>query len=272
MRGAIIGDIIGSVFEGKFNIPADFEFFTPKNTFTDDTVHTLAVAKAIVEHRKTGIELQSLAEKYLRKFGRQYIWNGCGDMMYKWLMTENVKEYNQTTYTGAEYKLGYSCGNGAVMRISACAWLADTLEQALEYAEKVTLPTHNNEDAIRAAKAVTEAIFLIRFGCDKTELVDRLILDGLYTPTDISEHTFDITAKGTLNIAMHYFINSNCFKDCIHKTVLHGGDTDTNAAVAGSLAEAYYGVPREWNKAVFLKLTPHLIDVLKEAEREIIPV
>ena len=151
MFGAMIGDIAGSRFEGKFNIPKDFELVTEKCHFTDDTVQTLAIAKAIKEHRETGEPLKDLAIKYLQELGRRYLWCGCGDMFYKWLFKSEPQPYG-------------SYGNGAIMRISPCAHFAHSLEQALDYAEIVTSVTHNTDEAVRAAKGVTTAIWLARHG------------------------------------------------------------------------------------------------------------
>ena len=230
MLGAILGDIVGSRFEGKTNVPQDFVLMTDDCRFTDDTVHTIAIAKALREHIETGAELKGLAVQYLQEYGRRYLWCGCGDRFYKWLFKTAPKPYE-------------SYGNGAAMRVSSCAWFASSLEQALAYAEQVTEITHNHTDAVCGAKAVVQFIWYGRQGVEKQEAYRLLIDSGLYYPQEVAQGKFDVTCKGTVNAAIHAFMNGNSFAEVLRNAVLYGGDTDTTAAVAGSIAEAYYQIP-----------------------------
>lgn len=251
MFGAIIGDIIGSRYEGCINIPDDFIFMTEECRFTDDTVQTIAVAKAVKEHRETGASLKDLSVKYLQELGRRYLWCGCGDMFYKWLFKTDPQPYG-------------SYGNGAIMRISPCAYYADSLKQALDYAEIVTSVTHNTDEAVRAAKSVTTAIWLARNGSKKNEILENLFETENFILEDVVPNKFDITCKGTLNIAVHAFMNGSTLEDVIRKAVVYGGDTDTNAAVAGSIASAYYGIPEYLKEIVYLKLDEYLLAMLRD--------
>lgn len=255
MIGTIIGDTVGSRFEGKINIPAGFELLTEESRFTDDTVHTLAIAKALKEHQETGESLNSLAVKYLQEFGRRYIWCGCGDKFYEWLFKFEPEPYN-------------SYANGAAMRVSPCAWYASSLEQALEYAEIVTSVTHNHPEAVQGAKAVTEAIWLIRNGVsDKNEVRQTLISDGLYLPQEVIPNKFDVTCRGTVNAAITAFMNGSSYTEVIRNAIMYGGDTDTNAAIAGSLAEAAYGVPADLANEVLERLDDFLMEIFVEVEK-----
>ena len=250
MLGAIIGDIVGSRYEGKSNISKDFEFVTRDCRFTDDTVHTIAVAKAIKEFRETREPLKDLAVKYLRELGRRYLWCGCGDMFYKWLFQSTPLPYG-------------SYGNGAIMRISPCAYYADNLQQALDYAEIVTSVTHNTSEALKVAKDVTMAIWLAREGMKKEKLLDSLFNNGFYIK-DVVPGKFDVTCKGTFNAAIHAFMDGDSFEDTIRKAVLYGGDTDTNAAVAGSIAESYYGLSDKEKNIVYDHLDEYLLRTLED--------
>lgn len=250
MIGAIIGDIIGSRFEGMSSVPENFELVAEHSKFTDDTVHTLAVAKAIAEHKRTGESLEDLSIKYLREFGRRYLWCGCGDKFYKWLFKQSPEPYE-------------SYGNGAVMRVSPCSYLSSSYKQADKYSQTVTAVTHNHLDAVCAARAVTMAICLLRQGVPKEKMLKKIIRKRLYKPSSISKG-FDVTAKGTLNIAMQAFMNGDSFESVIRNAIMYAGDTDTNAAVAGSIAEAYYGVPQELKEMCFDKLDDFLKETLIE--------
>ena len=253
MIGAIIGDIIGSRFEGMNSVPENFELVVEHSKFTDDTVHTIAIAKAIAEHKQTGQNLEELSVKYLQEFGRRYIWCGCGDKFYEWLFKFSPEPYG-------------SYGNGAVMRVSPCAYLSSSHKQADEYAQTVTAVTHNHPDAVCAARAVTMAICLLKQGASKEKMLKKLIHKRLYKPSSIPKG-FDVTAKGTLNIAMQAFMNGDSFESVIRNAVIYAGDTDTNAAVAGSIAEAYYGVPQELKEMCFNKLDDFLKETLIEVSK-----
>lgn len=232
--GAIIGDIIGSRFEGCQLARVPFEYFVEERScFTDDSVCTLAVAEAILDHKEKGVSLEQSAIKQLQKKGRRYLWAGFGGGMYTWIMADNPAPYG-------------SYGNGAAMRVSPCAWLADSYEQAIEYAHTVTNITHNHEDSIWGAEVTVTAIWYLSQTDDK-EYVMELLHDRYGLDLEkVQNNPFQINCRDAVSLACKAFFEANSFEETIQNAVWLGGDTDTIAAIAGSIAEAYYEVPPEW--------------------------
>lgn len=173
MLGAIIGDVVGSVYEWNNIKTKDFELFKPNCFFTDDTVMTVAVANALLETRekqsKSRIkkrERGALTYEYkkisfkeeliqqMQDFGRRYPNRGYGGMFAGWLVSDNPQPYN-------------SFGNGSAMRVSPCGYIAVELDEALALAKASAEVTHNHPEGIKGAQAVAAAIFLAR--CYKTK-------------------------------------------------------------------------------------------------------
>ena len=234
--GAIIGDIVGSVYEFCNIKTKDFPLFDPKAYFTDDTAMTIAIAM--------GVHLGGGAENYaqqMRRVGNIYPNLSYGMMFKKWLEDETMMAYN-------------SWGNGAAMRVSAVAYFPNAdLEKVLFEAEQTALPTHNNPEGIKGAQATAAAIFMARHGKTKIEIQDYIESKfGYELDQSVEEirpdYSFDTSCQGTVPQAIIAFLDSNNFEDAIRNAVSLGGDSDTLAAITGSIAEAYYGIP-EWIKA-----------------------
>ena len=250
--GAIIGDTIGSIYEGQTNIPDDIELINAKCLFTDDSVMSIAILKAIREYQKDRTkDLRKLAIYYMQKLGRRYLWAGYGQMFQNWLFKQEPEPYG-------------SYGNGAAMRVSACGWYADSLAEALYMAESVTEVTHNHPDAIQGAKAVAGWIYLARQGWDKQTVYNNLITKGLYEPFDITKDIFDITCKGTVNIAIQSVMKGNSFEEILRNAISYGGDVDTNACIACSMAEPLYEIPENLKEFVLSKLRYKRSDGVEE--------
>lgn len=252
MLGAIIGDIVGSYYEVleinaiKERIdkkrPYDervkildkrVSLFSEECSYTDDSVLTLAIAYAILNNVSY--------EDSLRKFGLAEISLGCdkygrsrfGSGFVKWL--ENEKD-------------GNSFGNGAAMRISPVGYYFDDMESIYKEAECATIPSHNHVDAIAGARAVAMAIFLARTGCGKDDIKEYIQNTFGYSLDMCMEdlqHNYKFTSKsiGSVPQAIFCFLESNSFEDAIRKAISIGGDSDTIAAICGSISEAYYGIP-----------------------------
>ena len=230
MIGAIIGDIIGSPYEGrrmKF-FDYDFPLFNERSTFTDDTILTIATAKSILENT-------SYKDNYL-ELGRKYRHKGYGSAFQLWLYSNDPQPYN-------------SWGNGSAMRISPIgfhmAGYADGHECYPEEVEASASVTHNHPDAISGAQALTYAIMRAIEGDKKEVIKDNVSRTfGYEFKYDWQfyrdNYRFELKCKETVIQAMTAFFESNSFEDCIRKAVLMGGDTDTLACISGSLAEAYY--------------------------------
>ena len=254
MLGTIIGDIAGSRFEGKKEIPEGFEFFHEDSHFTDDTVHTIAVADAVFQSKTEETDLKTNTIRCLQEYGRRYMWCGCGDMFYKWVFQENPKPYN-------------SFGNGAAMRISPVAWSEKHHWSAVEKARIVTDVTHNHSDSINGACAVTTAIWLAKKHKTKKQIINAIrMMYRITIPAyeTLTRGEFDVTCKGTVQKALSAFIASESFEDCVRKAIMLGGDTDTTAAVAGSIAEPFYGIPEEMQNLAIAKLDEYLQNKLKQ--------
>ena len=226
MIGAIIGDVVGSPYEGrrmKF-FGYDFPLLNEKSTFTDDTIVTVATMKAILEDI-------SYKDAYL-EIGRKYLEKGYGSMFEAWLKSSDPQPYE-------------SWGNGSAMRISPIGLFYNDVDIIMEEAEKSSSVTHNHPDAIKGAQAVALAIHYSKIGLSKEEIKTIIFKSFDYEfYKDISfyknNYKFDVTCKGTVEQALVVFFESIDFEDCVRHSVLMGGDTDTLACIAGSIAEAYY--------------------------------
>lgn len=229
--GAIVGDIVGSVYEFCNIKVKDFPLFDPNGYFTDDSVMTVAVAMGVL----AGGGEQNYAEQ-MRHVGNMYPECGYGTMFKKWLEDDTTGAYN-------------SWGNGSAMRVSAVAYFPNTdLNKVLFEAAQTALPTHNHPEGIKAAQVVATAIYLARIGKSKIEIQDYIESKFGYDLTLSCEdirpiYEFDVSCQGTVPPAIIAFLDSNNFEDAIRNAVSLGGDSDTIAAITGSIAEAFYGIP-----------------------------
>ncbi len=236
MLGAIIGDIVGSRFEWNNHKSKDFEFFHPDCFFTDDTVMTLAVGTALAECNGNCDDLSSQAILQMRKLGQRYADCSYGDRFFKWLLYPNPQPYN-------------SWGNGAAMRVSACAYFAKSLDEVKDLSDKVTRVSHNHPEGMKGAEATAAATYLALTGKTKDE-IRQFITDNYYkinfTLDEIREnYQFDESCQGTVPQALEAFFEAESYEDAVRNAVSIGGDSDTIAAITGAVAEAYYGIPED---------------------------
>src|SRR5450432_2680001 len=148
MLGAILGDVIGSVFEGSGLKITEFPLLSPKNIYTDDTVLTVAVASAILD--------QGDYAGYFRKFGRRHPNRGYGGYFQRWLGDDSLGPYN-------------SWGNGSAMRVCPVGWAFDSVDEVLNEAKRSADVTHNHPEGVRGAQAVALSVYLARRGAKKIE-------------------------------------------------------------------------------------------------------
>lgn len=233
MLGAIIGDIIGSRFEWDNIKTKEFELFTPESRFTDDSVMTLAVAQALLDCGGDYTNLEQAAINRMREFGQNYPDVGYGSMFHRWIF------YRPEPYN--------SYGNGAAMRVSACGFVANSLDEARRLSYLVTKPTHNHADGINGAEATASCIFLARTGKTKEEIKNYIHANYYDLDFSINEirstYEFDVTCQNTVPQAIMCFVESASFEDAIRNAISLGGDSDTLGAIVGGIAEAYYGIP-----------------------------
>lgn len=257
LYGAIIGDITGSVYEGrKYNISMDdIEFFDGRAHFTDDTVMTGAIAQAIIDYVKTGESLSELAIRRMQEFGRKYQHRGYGKQFIQWVYSDNPEPYD-------------SWGNGGPMRVSPCAWAGNSLEDVLKMTRAVTIVSHNHQEALKGSAALASAIYLARTGSTKDE-IRKHIIDNYYhmdftLDTINSEWRYGCSSQETVPYALEAFFESNSFEEAIKLAISIGGDCDTNASMAGAIAEAFYGVPDYIVNQLDGHLTEHLANTIHE--------
>lgn len=224
MLGAIIGDIVGSVYE-KDNIKTtDFELFDPQCRFTDDTVMTVAIADSILHDKDYAVAL--------RDWGLQYPFAGYGTNFKQWLVGIIPGPYN-------------SFGNGSAMRVSPIGYACNSLEAVLAEAKRSASITHNHPEGIKGAQATAAAVFLARIGYSKAAIKAHIEQTFHYnlsrTLNEIRpDYVFDVSCQGSVPEAIIAFLESNDFEDAIRKAISLGGDSDTIASITGAIAQAFY--------------------------------
>lgn len=259
MIGAIIGDIVGSRFEWNNHRSKDFEFLTYKCFFTDDSVMSLAVCEALMNCKDDYSDLSDQAVEWMQKIGRPYPDCGYGGMFRKWMYSDSPKPYN-------------SYGNGAAMRVSACGYIANSIEETKLLSQKVTSVTHNHPEGIKGAEATAVAVYMARSGKNIFEIRDYI--DKHYYSMNFSldsirdTYQFNETCQETVPQALVAFFESSNFEDAIRNAISIGGDSDTLAAITGGVAEAYYGVPTLIRKHALTFLDERLLKILLEFENK----
>ncbi|MBF0432263.1 MAG: ADP-ribosylglycohydrolase family protein [Fibrobacteria bacterium] len=225
MLGAIVGDMIGSAYEFAPIKIKDFSLFSSDSRFTDDTVLTVAVAQAILNK---GEYLSSV-----REFGKAYPDAGYGYKFFEWLESHNPEPYN-------------SWGNGSAMRVSPVGLAFDTIEDVLREASRSAEISHNHSEGIKGAQATALSVFLARTTVNKEtikkEITERFDYDLDRSLDDIRPgYDFDVSCQGSVPESIICFLEAESFEDTVRNAVSLGGDADTMACIAGSIAEAYYG-------------------------------
>ena len=255
MLGAIIGDTIGSVYEWNNIKTKEFPLFTQRSTFTDDSVMTVAVAHACLNAASTGGELSKpeLVD-LMQSYGRLYPDAGYGGRFHRWIHSSHPKPYN-------------SFGNGSAMRVSPVAWVADDLDTVERLAAATAEVTHNHPEGIRGAQATAGCILLARQGASneaiRTYAEEVHGYDLAFTLDAIRpDYKFDVTCQGSVPQAIVAFLESTSFEDAIRNAISIGGDSDTIAAIAGSIAQGRYGVPDELAEEVARRLPDPLRSVV----------
>ena len=240
MYGAITGDIIGSQFEfDKGNKSREFELFGKNCEYTDDTVMTVAVAEALLDAGKDADE-KTVKEKLicsLKKWGKKYPYAGYGNRFKLWVLSDKSEPYG-------------SYGNGSGMRVSPVGWLYDSMERTREVAIWTAEITHNHPEGIKGAESTAAAIFMARhhaafeeisnyiedeFGYDLSRTLDEIRPDYCHVEDCMK----------TMPEAFTCFLEAGSYEECIRNVMYIGGDTDTLGAIAGAIAEAYWGIPED---------------------------
>lgn len=269
IMGAIIGDIAGSRFEFKPNRNKNFELlvkgenhlkknqpykeFLENCRFTDDTVMTVAIANALLEADGDYTNLSKLAIKNMKMFGNKYPFAGYGSKFKRWLQLPVCEPYN-------------SFGNGSAMRISAVPYFAKSLEEVKNLSRLVTEVTHNHPEGIKGAEAVACCVWLALEGKSKLDI--KTFVEENYYNLDfdyddlVKNYTHDESCQNSVPQSLFAFLISDSYEDTLKTAISMGGDADTMACIAGSIAAAYYGLPANLEKQGLEFLPPDLKEVV----------
>ena len=258
MLGAIIGDIIGSPYEWHNIKTKEFNLFRRRSHCTDDSVMTIAVAEALLIAKDRGqLEDEAAVKELLidamHKWGNEYPNAGYGGSFIKWLALESAEPYN-------------SWGNGSAMRVSPAGWMADDLEGTRRLARWTAEVTHNHPEGVKGAESVAAAIFFARTGASKAEIKEYIVTEFGYdldrTCDEIRpDYEFDVSCQGSVPEAIIAFLEGEDFEDVIRNAVSLGGDSDTIAAMAGSIAEAFYEIPAWIEMEAMSRMDEGMLDV-----------
>lgn len=255
MIGAIIGDVVGSVYEFHNIKTTEFDLINPRAHFTDDTVCTVAIMDFLLHAEKRDEET---ATKYLHKWTNKYPYAGYGGRFKQWVRSANPQPYN-------------SFGNGSAMRISPVAWAAKSYEELKELVKTVTNITHNHPEGIKGAQVLAACIFFaINADFDKGDYwefvrqyypeIDSFNYDDL-----VKDYAFDETCQGSVPQAIYCFLYSQNFEECLRVAISIGGDSDTIADMACAIAEAdYQDIPEEILEHVYDKLPDEMRNIVIE--------
>ncbi len=253
MIGAVIGDIVGSVYEHRRIKITSFPLFSADSRFTDDTVLTIAFADAVLHGRAYTDSIKEYARKYPKA--------GYGLSFFEWVFSDATEAYG-------------SWGNGAAMRVSPVGYAFSSLEDVLFEAKKSAEITHNHREGIKGAQAAASCIFLARTGYTKAEVKafveERFGYNLSRSCAEIRPHyRFDVSCQGSVPESIVCFLESDDIISAVRTAVSLGGDSDTMACIAGSIAEAFYKrIPRKVVEHAKKLLTPHLLGILEEFETQ----
>ena len=260
MYGAILGDMIGAPYEfDRSNKTKDFPLFVGESHFTDDTVMTVAVAEALLDSPGADDEsIKAALVQSMRKWGRRYHRAGYGRRFITWLWAEEPEPYG-------------SYGNGSAMRVSSAGWLCDGMEETRRHARLTAEVTHNHPEGIKGAEAAAAAIYMARSGAAKEEIKEYIVREFGY---DLSRTCDEIrpgyhhveSCQETVPEAITAFLEGTDFEDVIRTAVSLGGDCDTLTCIAGSIAEAFYGVPDSLVSECRKRLPDDMIEVVDRFE------
>jgi ADP-ribosylglycohydrolase len=250
MKGAIIGDIIGSAFINDSRSNTDFQLFKPVSSFTEDTVLTLATADSVINCKNLKQSLKDWVEKYP--------------------YAGYVKEFKDWVSADVD-SVFVELGDGAARRISAIGLTSTTLEEALEKTEESTKITHNNPDKINASKAASAAIFLANNRANKSD-IKKYIQDNFNYDLNKAAGVLreEVVAEDLVTpvpAAITVFLNSNNYEDAIRKAIALGGPSNTIGSITGAIAHAYFKhIPKSIIKRALNRLTPEMVRFINEFE------
>jgi ADP-ribosylglycohydrolase len=259
MLGSIIGDIVGSIYEFNNIKTKEFPLFSPKAEFTDDSILTLATADWLLHGGESGEYYQRYAVRYPHPMGAY------GTSFQRWVM--------QSRQLGAPAPAYQSCGNGSAMRVGPVGWAFQSEEKVREFASLSAECTHNHPEGIKGAQATALCILMARQKADKEDIrraIEEEFGYDLHTTCDRIRPTYgwEGTCQKSVPQALVAFLDGTSFEDCLRNAISLGGDSDTIGCITGSVAEAYYGIPKDIYDQGMSYLTPELRAVVQEFEEK----
>jgi len=251
MMGAIAGDIIGSPYEFSKEVFTEYPLFQFVSRFTDDTVMTVAVAEGLLDSEKSYAAL-------FKNYGRRFRKAGYGGNFARWIDSDEMEPYG-------------SYGNGSAMRVSPVAWAFGSWEDVLEEAKQTASVTHDHPEGIKGAVATAGATYLARITKDKGEIRDFLTGEiGYDMDRNLAEirpnYRFDVTCQGSVPEAMIAFLEAESYEEAVRNAISLGGDADTQACIAGAVAEAFFGLPDDIYLAAWNRLPDSMQSVVRRFE------
>ena len=255
MYGAIIGDLAGSIYEynqtkGIKKIKIN-NLIEPNAFYSDDTILTIAIIDSIINKKDYEIVLKEYISKYENYHPNftPYFISAFSPNLIKWSKSNEI---------------GTSKGNGALMRISPVAYLFNSKKDILRETKLATIPSHNSKEALKYTKLLSLLIYYFKKGYTKEEAISKLNIKVKYTPFQ----KFNTTCKETFDNCIYALSVSNSFEEAIKNVISLGGDTDTNAAIVGSMAESLFGIDQKLIKKINSYLPKEFIKLLQKAYKE----
>lgn len=276
MLGAIIGDMVGSIYEFRPLKSKEFNIYNKRMRMTDDSYLTIAVAKTLIKNYPIKYNPKSL-KKIQNDLCKEFVetWRfhkeaGFGGMFYDWCAASRATGKIAPPYN--------SYGNGSAMRISPVGWIANTEEEVKLLSKTVTEITHNHPEGIKGAEAVAMAIYLALHGYSKEQIKERMVNDYYPEIADldfnnlVKTYSFSEICQKSVPQAIYCFLISNSLEDAIRNCIAIGGDCDTTGAMAGAIAEAYYQKDKLSDfedKYLYFMIDPDVEEVIKELHKKI---
>lgn len=263
MLGALIGDIVGSIYEFDNIKTKNFEFFGRGVEYTDDSILTTATADWLLH----GGQVESAYYRYATDYPCPM--GSYGSMFVSWVQRGRsgvFQPYN-------------SCGNGSAMRVAPVGWAFVSEKDTLAAAKASAECTHNHPEGIKGAQATALCIYLARHGATPSDIRARIESDFGY---DLSLSVDEIrpryswkgldgvvsgaTCQGSVPQAITCALEASNFEDAVRNAVSIGGDSDTIGCITGGIAEALFGIPEAIREKGMGYLSEHLKKVVMDFE------
>lgn len=253
MRGAIIGDIIGSSFINQSIESPNFQLFSETSEFTDDTILIVSTADALLNN----IDYKESMIKWVKKYPEA----GYRKEFLEWINNNGDDKY-------------VSGGEGAARRITPVGFAVSSITEAIEESVKSTAITHNIPVRLEASQAASVAIFMAKHGATRNEIKSYISVHfGYDLSLDVEYWKNELKGKQLPDTpvppALAAFFQASDFEEAIRLAIYIGGPTSTIASIAGALAQAYFKhIPKSFEKRALSRLTDELEQFINQFEEK----